>query len=223
MLQPVYQLGPFIIKISLVIIALSMMFSYLVAKYRLKNVSSAKEILESLSNAFIISIIVWKLSYIIIYPIRTLENPLALLFFNGGSIGTMLAILSFIAILFYYAKKKAIAVAYFIDTALTGVISFFLFFNVFSAIIYAEVRLVHIIGLFVALSFILLIIKNSFPLKKVILLEIIIWWSIAQIVLEYFLNSSLPFIGPFSTQQVIYITVSIVILIILLIKRTSNN
>jgi hypothetical protein len=220
--QQAYQIGPFIIKLSLISVVLSVVFAYLITKYRLKTSHVSKLIIEGISNGVIIAFIIWKFSYVIFNPIRAIENPMAILYFSGGSLGSLLGVLTAIVYIAFYLRKHKILVFHFVDAAFIAIVSYTVLNSGLLAIIETIDRYVYLTIFLITLIFLIWLLKLSFPIKESVLLELILWWSILQIIADFF-KSSLPFIASFSTEQVIYITVSIVIVAIQLLQRKKTK
>lgn len=90
-------LGPFMIRADILIFLLSAIVGFIVLRIRLRDREESSFILDTYVNALIIGFVVWKFSMIVFDPIRTIQNPLSLLYFTGGDkgilLGTALALL----------------------------------------------------------------------------------------------------------------------------------
>jgi hypothetical protein len=215
MLELAYSVGPFLIKTNLIIVALSLTFAFVVTKYRLKREEASKKILDSIFNGVILGFVIWKFSYPLLHPLRTIENPLAILYFSGGAIGTILGVLIAAIYLRYISKKHQINLLTLIDGVTVAVISFFLFFYGLQSLFIPFDTFINLSGFIISVLFLVIMFyKGTYPIKKKFILELILWWSISQIIISYIGGISFSFIGIFSTTQVIYITLSFLIIII---------
>ncbi|XWN51429.1 TlpA family protein disulfide reductase [Anoxybacillus flavithermus] len=65
--------------------------------------------MDVIFNSFIYGLVIWKLSYGIVHPNMVLENPLTLLYFNGGVVGLVLAAVFIVFYTYWHLKKEHIS------------------------------------------------------------------------------------------------------------------
>ncbi|MHA0857228.1 hypothetical protein [Paenibacillus sp. CMAA1364] len=100
----VIQLGPFILNFQILMLIIAAFTSYLAVKYRIGQLDVDRIIIDKYVNAFILTIIIWKMSIIIFDPISVIEQPISLLYFNGGDKGLWLGLLT--ACIYLYIRSR---------------------------------------------------------------------------------------------------------------------
>lgn len=100
----ILQLGPLTIKYNWLFLFISGFITYLILNKKLTNPTFKKEFTDVLFNTVFILIIVFKFSIILFRPSLLLDNPLAILYFNGGTKGMIIA--SIVALSYLFWKKK---------------------------------------------------------------------------------------------------------------------
>ncbi|WP_297987170.1 TlpA family protein disulfide reductase [uncultured Anoxybacillus sp.] len=83
----------------------SLVMTYVFFYYGVFVLKAERRMMDMIFNSFVYSLIIWKLSYGIVHPNMVLENPLTLLYFNGGVVGLVLAGV-FIVVYTYWQLKK---------------------------------------------------------------------------------------------------------------------
>lgn len=92
-MQDILKLGPFIIKVQLLVLALSGAFGYLILRLRGKGVGNLNKVIqETILDSLLIAILVWKFSPIAFNPVKFIKNSLSLIYFTGGTRGALLAL-----------------------------------------------------------------------------------------------------------------------------------
>lgn len=88
------QLGPFLLNGSLVLNLLFGAGGWIMLKLWGRIVtdrSETKTIAELLSNGFLLWLLIWKFSYLLIHPVEAVSKPMSLLYFDGGEAGGWIA------------------------------------------------------------------------------------------------------------------------------------
>ncbi|GAA0375953.1 prolipoprotein diacylglyceryl transferase family protein [Bacillus horti] len=67
------------------------------------------------TNAIIGYLIVWKFSFVLVEPLILFQNPSAILYATGGTIGMVLGVLTALGMLLYSLKKRNLPIARFFD------------------------------------------------------------------------------------------------------------
>ncbi|QHE52307.1 hypothetical protein [Pontibacillus sp. HMF3514] len=96
-----FNLGPFLIQGSYIILLLSLTFSLLITYGLLSHykLNDKKVILSEWVQSILMIIIIWKFSYILSHPIEGIQDPLRLIYFDGGAVGWIVGVL--VAYIFY--------------------------------------------------------------------------------------------------------------------------
>lgn len=133
MLYDALTLGPLTIRYIYIAFFISIIFSYIVSKYRYKQYSisteKSKVLTDKVTNTFLVGFVTWKLSYVFINPQNVIQAPTSLLYFNGGLIGIILGIVFSITYLTYIIKKENISPRLILDAVITAVIAFFTMYH----------------------------------------------------------------------------------------------
>lgn len=109
-MHKIIQLGPYIITVQWLVLAISGTLVYIVLILRLKAVESLnKGVQEIIVDSLMISGFVWKFSLIIFDPVKFVNNPLTLIYFSGGIRGFLLALVIAAAYLIFSSGKKGLS------------------------------------------------------------------------------------------------------------------
>lgn len=208
-MDDVIKLGPLLMKWDWVVIIVSGFFGYLLVRQRLKGTEEekSKDILEALGNAIFISIMAWKLSYLLLNPLSVWNNPMVLLYFSGGYRGWMLAMICVYGYALFRSKKSNLPIASYLQ-------SFGLGFSAASFLYHAMLSLIsdadRWFNLGEMLLFAILIgwfYKGNSPDQ---LYQGFIWMGIGQIFLFFFQNPYVPVWLGLSKNQLIFLVVSVI-------------
>ncbi|MCY9667534.1 hypothetical protein M5X11_21885 [Paenibacillus alginolyticus] len=116
------QLGPFIINGQMLLTLCFGAAGWLALRYRLRNKPERNLILTMASNAFFLWIVIWKGSVLFFDPVGVIQQPVSLLFFDGGERGQWIASLIALAYVGYRSSKQPISV----KMVMIALITFFL-------------------------------------------------------------------------------------------------
>ncbi|MDZ5472750.1 hypothetical protein SM124_13535 [Bacillus sp. 31A1R] len=101
------QIGPLNLNTKWLLILLSILFVYLVIKYVFRDRKEfQKEFSDVLFNAFVMLLFIYKLSIVFFRPTLIVENPLGILYFDGGTKGLIIAVVTTIFYVYYAFKKN---------------------------------------------------------------------------------------------------------------------
>lgn len=101
----ILQLGPLTIKYEWLLLLFAGFTTYFVLRIKLKNKSFQKEFIDAAMNVTILSFLIYKFSVILFRPNLLFENPIALLYFDGGRKGLVLALITGTVYLFWKVRK----------------------------------------------------------------------------------------------------------------------
>lgn len=104
----IFQLGPLSIKYEWLFLLVAGVATYWIIQYILKNhIDFQKEFIDSLVNAGIIFVVVYKFSIVLFRPSIMFDNPLGIIYFTGGIkggyLGSIAGVIYFISM--FYKKK----------------------------------------------------------------------------------------------------------------------
>ncbi|KON88617.1 hypothetical protein AF332_18610 [Sporosarcina globispora] len=100
-----FLIGPLLVKYEWILIILSGILSYLVIAKALNGNDEYKKVfLNVLMNAVLIGLFTYKFSSILFQTENILSSPLAILYFSGGSKGTIFA--AFLVLIYFVWEVK---------------------------------------------------------------------------------------------------------------------
>ncbi|MGM7703576.1 peroxiredoxin family protein [Pseudalkalibacillus sp. Hm43] len=99
------QIGSMIIRTEWILLAVTIIVGFVVAKIQLHNHAERKKYVDTIFNAVLIGLLVWKGSIILFQPFMVIDHPMSLLYFTGGVKGVWLGLISGAAYLIYKMKK----------------------------------------------------------------------------------------------------------------------
>lgn len=182
-MQDILKLGPFIIKVQLLVLALSGAFGYIVLQLRLKGEKSLNKVVqEKILDSLLIIIFAWKLSPIVFNPVKFIKNPLSLMYFTGGTRGVLLSLTIAAAYLIYSSKKQGLRVWIYADLIVTGFLAGAILYNLAALIVLKQSFAFYGSQLLLSALFLLWKIKKF----RIIgnprnLNELLMWFSLGEI------------------------------------------
>ena len=128
-----FQLGPFLIQGSYIMILISLITAVigLVSLLHTYRIPHKKTISNEWIQSILLVIVTWKFSYILVHPIEGIQDPLRLIYFDGGAVGWIVG--SGIALLLY-AKALAKSDISFTIAVNTFVFGGFLLFGAYNVL-----------------------------------------------------------------------------------------
>ncbi|MBD8499605.1 hypothetical protein [Paenibacillus arenosi] len=218
--------GPFIIKYSYIAFALSALAAYTAMKYWLKDMNEVNTpVLDDITNVSFWSLLVWKFSVVIFNPIQIFNNPYYLLYFNGGERGIWLAAIVALIFLIMKSKKREISGWVYMATVTTGFLTYKLMEALFQLLFSSTTQSIVSDLIPFVITFALLMwldIKKENFRQPFEMYQLIVWFSIGQI-LSAFLqdNRAAVFMG-LSIEQLIFFILALSCLFLQNFKMKSD-
>ncbi|RNB83750.1 hypothetical protein EDM59_14560 [Brevibacillus nitrificans] len=207
-LPDVIQLGPFLVKMSMLIIAISILLAFAAVHLRLREERVFKKtIWEVMSSSILLGFVVWKFSYILLYPSKAMAQPASILYFSGGDRGFWLALLAVIVYLVVTVRKRGIpAPAFAASLALSGWTTWAAFF-LLSWAVDGQNGWYDVQQAAIGVVFLLLVIRKWETLTSAVpWLSLLMWFGISQVYVGFFSQQrSLLFAGLSKTQWLYYL------------------
>ncbi|HEY0828988.1 MAG TPA: prolipoprotein diacylglyceryl transferase family protein [Bacilli bacterium] len=126
----ILQLGPFMIKLDWLLLAVSGLMGYLVMQRRIKqSYYRDKPILDRFSTGLMIVFFVWKFSPVLFTPSILWENPLGLLTMTGSINGTLLGIAAAILYTNRWLRRMKVPRLFFADLLSLGTVVMLFVYN----------------------------------------------------------------------------------------------
>lgn len=203
------SIGPLMVQIRWIALILSVLVGYVLIRVVYKQDKHKSLVIDKMWNALIIGIVVWKGSLFLLKPLATINNPMMLVYFSGGTFGVMLS-LAVVALYFYMiARKHKLSLTRLLNgggVALLGGV----FMYELVAFIVQDLRdvLPFAVITLATLGPILYWFQQKRP-DKAIWLQFIFYFSLGQIVTGYLLYGSF-----FSGMQWLYFALAIASVIV---------
>jgi hypothetical protein len=229
-MQEVIQFNGFLIRVQWLILAFSGIFGYIILRLRLNKMESTNKIVqETIIDSLLLTVVIWKLSFILFNPVKFINNPISLIFFNGGRRGFLLALTIAMAYLIYSSGKQGISVWIYAESIgvwyLAGTLPYYLISAMLSN------KLMVFYGGRSLLAALLLL----WQLKTVKVIgspenlnQILLWFSLGKIFIYHFKASEVGydnFIWKFSLEQFLFYVLAIIAIVINLFfgKSVTSN
>lgn len=204
-----WMIGPFLLKEKWVLYAVAGGIAWLVMKLAISRQFFEKEQWDVLTNALIVFVVIWKLSYGLFHPISAWQHPIGMLYFSGGTWGILLGLIGVLGyvIIRYYRKKtnphKDIMAGLLVYMTVYGS------YQLSQAILYQQ----HVFPeLLTAGSVLLLLIYWFMNQRKqpgyAIWPDMLLWFGLVQLVVTY-LTAQVPWVAGFSKTQYVWLLITI--------------
>ncbi|GAE08733.1 hypothetical protein [Paenibacillus sp. JCM 10914] len=193
MMQEAVVWGPLIVKYHWIAIIFSVLAAHVTMKYWLKGKGDlSKPILNDITNVLLWALLIWKFSVIIFNPVTVLNNPYYILYFTGGERGVLLSAIVVLIFLFIQSSKRRITYWVYAAVLAVGLLSYMIIYSMFQLIFNNPTTSSFQYGLSqIVLAIVLLVWmysrKEGFE-KPQEINQLILWFSIGQI-LSYFFKS----------------------------------
>ncbi|HET7579972.1 MAG TPA: hypothetical protein VFK33_11890 [Bacillales bacterium] len=214
----VWMIGPFMIKEIWLVEFITGLAAYIALKYIIAVRSIDRGVLDSLWNAFLLFIVIWKFSYTLFHLFHVIEQPMSQLYFTGADKGIFLA---FAGVAIYFIRLSQKTLIPFKNYIEIGFIALFLVLGLYHLIetLYGIGFIQSILQVFLAailLAYWLL--KTNEDGKRTLWPILMVWFCLGEFFLTYFGNP-VPVLFSFSYNQLGLILGSI-LGIIALYKKT---
>ena len=124
-----FLLGPFMIKHIYIIILIAAIASYFTMYWTTKKDKKFQQLfLNTMINTVFIWFLTYKFSSIFFQPDLILNNPLSILYFTGGTKGSILGLILALIYLFWTMKKRGSAFITWFSSFVYGIVTFFISF-----------------------------------------------------------------------------------------------
>ncbi len=195
------EIGRIRLPVSWLFIGLGLCLAFVAIRYRLKETTfDHKQIIDTIFNSLFYGFIIWKISYVLIYPQYAFANPLGILYFSGGQNGVILATFIGIFYTYYQSYKQKVPITIYADLLLTGwfigSVVYFLYFVIEQPFFYSG-------QIILSLALFIFLITKSWKLANTVLT-----YSLGQVFLQFFSNQMTFFYG-FTKIQLIFLLIAL--------------
>ncbi len=116
----VVQLGPLLLNFNLLLFILSAFVAFVIIKMRLHLLNKEGMIAEKFARAIIIGFFTWKFSLILFDPVSVIQQPMSLIYFDGGDKGIGLAFVASLVYVWIRTRKDHTPLSLNLDLASAG-------------------------------------------------------------------------------------------------------
>ncbi|MQR94953.1 redoxin domain-containing protein [Fictibacillus phosphorivorans] len=168
MMTDYLTIGSFPVKMVWLAILGSALIAYGILFVKIRKEPDKKQLLDVLSNAAGIFLLVWKFSYAILHPLLIIKHPTSILYFNGGETGIVLGIIGSILYILGAASKRELDKS---RVFYIGILGLTLYFAAYYGTHYASTTLLAdgLVSLFFSILSLYLYTKGSFEIRKTVL------------------------------------------------------
>lgn len=205
------QVGSFVLNGQMILNFICWGAGWLALRYYLRDMAERSSILSYVTNAFLIWLFVWKGSYIIFHFIEFSQQPISLLYFDGGERGRWLASIVTAVYIGFKFSKQNLSLNRWINIATCFTFAAWLAYHVLF-IVTGEVSWFHIgnaVMSSVLLAVLLLSPQGSNSHKGS---TYAIWFSIANVLLMFLDSDRMIWIVSFSKLQFIFLLVAAILI-----------
>lgn len=216
------EIGPLVLNADLFFLILSFLLVTNVIKFFSKTLEVSKDIVSISENVFIIVLITWKISIFLFNPLMIVENPLSIIYFDGGIEGVFLGL--FIGLVYYvYKTKNKYKAFYSFEVLFFSYSLVFIVHQIFNYLFIKHDAVNSIIYIFLAivLTIVFYVEKNKKSQER--LFQLVLWFGLGRIFALFFSDSDSPYLFAFSKEQIFYLFLSLVVILITFLKEKGDK
>ncbi|MEB3102429.1 hypothetical protein [Ferviditalea candida] len=201
------KIGPFVVNPDLLIFLLSSLIGYILLKLRLRSDAAMhKNVSDTLVNALILSIFVWKLSPLVFDFRSTIQQPLSLLYFNGGDPGILLAVLLSMLYILYRARKDQVGWPVYLEMLFIGYLGARFAYHALGYLFGGMLDTPALLQMLLAGgTAVWMLIGGQPPGERKRTEQTVLWYSLFGLFFTYLSRDRVPLVWGFSGEQVIYV------------------
>lgn len=204
------QIGPFILNGPLLLSLSFGLAGGLMVQNRFRNRPEQGLMLNEVSKAFWIWVIIWKGSLLFFHPIETMQQPMSLLYFDGGERGRWLASLVILVYLLYRALKHKNRISYsiWLETGVWFTFSGWFVYQMILFMVGESLSWFHALnaGMTAALLLSLAVSQSGSATQSSLAYGL--WFSIGNVLLLFFVPERSLWILSFSKQQLVFMLIA---------------
>ncbi|MFF2481244.1 hypothetical protein [Paenibacillus sp. NPDC058071] len=166
-MQEVIVMGPLIIKVNWIYIAISVLAAYVLMKHRLLEKDEiGNRIMDDLVHAGIMALIIWKFSLILFNPVDVIKNPYALLYFTGGDRGVWLSVICALGFIYYQSRKQRLAITMYAEAAAVGFVAYYAVYSSMKLTEHTHVLTLDLVRIGCAFMLLIGLLRKNDDIKK---------------------------------------------------------
>ncbi|WP_188205901.1 hypothetical protein [Alkalibacillus aidingensis] len=183
-MNDIIQVGTFNLYVPylfyIIAIILSSLFGGMMARRLPSQIS--KKTSDLVIEYWVCFLIVWKLCYFILYPSDLWENPLSVIYFDGGKIGVILGFLTVVIYIYFQYYRRQISISFQLLLIFQALVVWILFDRLTVFIYYFDYYV--LIESILYIIFMGLVWHFSKMMNKLLLAKLIRWFLILWVSLE---------------------------------------
>ncbi|BBI33845.1 hypothetical protein KCTCHS21_32440 [Cohnella abietis] len=203
------EIGSLVLNGRLVLFLIYGAVGWLVLKLRFKNLKENDTVMGYASTAFLLWLAVWKGSFILYHPVEFINQPLSLLYFDGGRRGLWTAGLITVLYIAYRSWKRRLSVNIWIGSGIWFVLGCWFAYHMLYLVVGEKPVWFHALSAALALTFILLFIFLRLGFKRE--LGYSVWFLIGQTVLGFGVTDRQLWLLSFSKPQLLFVIAALLI------------
>ena len=179
------QIGSIIVQGENLLLINGLLISYVMFYYGIRILKIERNIMDLIFNSFINGVLIWKFSYVVLHPNSVLQNPMTILYFNGGYVGIGIGIIFITIYTWLSIKKQNISLLSYTRAAVPAYLGYFSTF-VWIRVMEDPQNYLIILQAIVAVCF--FIAASRIKTQKT-LLQLLIWFHLIQFELALYKNN----------------------------------
>lgn len=178
--------------------------------YGIRILKIERNIMDLIFNSFINGVLIWKFSYVVLHPNSVLQNPMTIIYFNGGYVGIGIGIIFITISTWLSIKKQNISLVSYTRAAVPAYLGYF---STFVWIRVMEDPQNHLIILQAIVAVCFFIAASRINTQKT-LLQLLIWFHLIQFEIALYKNNFV-YAEIISKEVLLYVSLIIIFLCIL--------
>lgn len=203
----ILQFGSIIVQGENLLLISGLLISYVLFYYGIRILKIERNIMDLIFNSFINGVLIWKFSYGVLHLDSVLQNPMTILYFNGGYVGIGIAIVFMTVYTWSCIRKQNIPVDSYIRAAVPV---YFGYFSTFASVYVMEDPRNYpvILQAIAAVSF---FIAASLMKRQKTLLQLLIWFHLVQLEIALYKNHFV-YATSISKEALFYVSLIVIFL-----------
>ncbi|ANB58747.1 MULTISPECIES: peroxiredoxin family protein [Anoxybacillaceae] len=204
------QFGSIIVQGENLLLISGLLISYVMFYYGIRILKIERNIMDLIFNSFINGVLIWKFSYVVLHPNSVLQNPMTIIYFNGGYVGIGIGIIFITISTWLSIKKQNISLVSYTRAAVPAYLGYF---STFVWIRVMEDPQNHLIILQAIVAVCFFIAASRINTQKT-LLQLLIWFHLIQFEIALYKNNFV-YAEIISKEVLLYVSLIIIFLCIL--------
>lgn len=204
------QIGSFVLNGQLLLYLWFGTAGWLMLRYYYRNKTVQEEVLSCISNGFWLWILVWKASFLLFHPMEVIQQPISLIYFDGGERGVWLAGLVTAVYMGMKAIKRSISFLVLVNSLILYMLAGYLASQLLLLLTGVELFWFHLTSAALSAVFLVPLLLSSRPSNIPATRGFVyaIWFCIGHIALWFYVPDRQTWLLSFNKQQVFFFLVA---------------